>query len=96
MCKILKKTLNDNFPPESGVKFIAEPGRFFASASYTLATIITTKKFCIKENLGDYCKNGEPPVPFSKDGPNKVSTICCFVLSFPFTSLHFPSFFFLF
>jgi ornithine decarboxylase len=72
MCNILNETLDKNFPYDSGVEIMAEPGRFFASASYTLATIITTKKICIKENVAENCKSGAAPVPFSKDGPNKV------------------------
>lgn len=40
----MNDSINEWFPPESGVTIIAEPGRYFAASAFTLATKIHSLK----------------------------------------------------
>lgn len=41
---VIRDSLELHFPPESGVRIIAEPGRYFVSSAFTLCTEIIAKK----------------------------------------------------
>ncbi|KAG8195817.1 hypothetical protein JTE90_008516 [Oedothorax gibbosus] len=47
-------SLNDFFPPDTGVRIIAEPGRYFMTSAFTLLTNIIGKREALDENK---CKN---------------------------------------
>ncbi|XP_028412232.1 ornithine decarboxylase-like [Dendronephthya gigantea] len=42
VCSVLNKTLDECFPVSSGVRIIAEPGRFYVSTAFTLVTNVTS------------------------------------------------------
>ncbi|XP_068192488.1 ornithine decarboxylase-like [Antennarius striatus] len=42
--EVINAALNDFFPPESGVRVIAEPGRYYAESVFTLAVNVIAKK----------------------------------------------------
>lgn len=41
---VVNAALDDYFPESEGVQVIAEPGRFYVAAAYTLATLIHSKR----------------------------------------------------
>lgn len=41
---MVNAALDDYFPESEGVQVIAEPGRFYVAAAYTLATLIHSKR----------------------------------------------------
>ncbi|KAL7988056.1 hypothetical protein Chor_006975 [Crotalus horridus] len=49
---IINPALDKYFPPDSGVKIIAEPGRYYVASAFTLAVNIIAKKIVIKEQTG--------------------------------------------
>ncbi|EDV28385.1 uncharacterized protein TRIADDRAFT_53993 [Trichoplax adhaerens] len=46
----ISKALQEHFPPESGVRIIAEPGRFFPTRAYTIVLNIIGKRVVRKGN----------------------------------------------
>ncbi|KAL3223733.1 hypothetical protein MRX96_027198 [Rhipicephalus microplus] len=48
VCAALRSALDDQFPPSSGVKILAEPGQFFVTSAYTLLLKVVGKR---KRNL---------------------------------------------
>lgn len=53
MAAVINAALDDHFPISSGVKIIAEPGRFLVSSSFTLCTnIIAKKELCVSDENG--------------------------------------------
>lgn len=44
VCSVLNATLENCFPRSSGVRIIAEPGRFYVSTAFTLVTNITSRR----------------------------------------------------
>ena len=40
------------FPSDSGVRIIAEPGRYYVASAFTLAVNIIAKKLVLKEQTG--------------------------------------------
>ncbi|MBN3270385.1 DCOR1 decarboxylase, partial [Polyodon spathula] len=53
--KVINQSLELHFPAESGVRIIAEPGRYYVASAFTLAANIIGKKFlpCNKETFND-------------------------------------------
>ncbi|XP_058034427.1 ornithine decarboxylase [Ahaetulla prasina] len=49
---VINPALDKYFPPDSGVKIIAEPGRYYVASAFTLAVNIIAKKIVIKEQTG--------------------------------------------
>ncbi|KAM8824578.1 ornithine decarboxylase-like [Synchiropus picturatus] len=47
---VINKCLDQHFPPESGVRIIAEPGGFFAQSTFTLTTNIIARRVVTDEN----------------------------------------------
>jgi len=58
IAKVLRPALDDLFPESSGVRLIAEPGRFFAAEGLTLAVCVYAKRDVQLErkNMGDLGK----------------------------------------
>ncbi|XP_061102375.1 ornithine decarboxylase 1-like [Conger conger] len=48
---VINPALDKHFPAHSGVRVIAEPGRYYVSSAYTLAVNIITKKEKIEEQM---------------------------------------------
>lgn len=49
---MINPALDKYFPADSGVKIIAEPGRYYVASAYTLAVNIIAKKVIMKEQSG--------------------------------------------
>ncbi|XP_027028416.1 ornithine decarboxylase-like isoform X2 [Tachysurus fulvidraco] len=49
---VINPALDKYFPVDSGVRIIAEPGRFYVASAYTLAVNIIAKKVNMKEKSG--------------------------------------------
>ncbi|KAL6030718.1 hypothetical protein STEG23_011367 [Scotinomys teguina] len=49
---VINPVLDKYFPPDSGVKVIAEPGRYYVASAFTLAVNIIAKKLVWKEQTG--------------------------------------------
>ncbi|XP_053316783.1 ornithine decarboxylase [Spea bombifrons] len=49
---VINPALEKYFPSDSGVKIIAEPGRYYVASAYTLAVNIIAKKVMIAEHTG--------------------------------------------
>jgi ornithine decarboxylase len=50
IAKILRSALDEHFPPESGVKLIAEPGRYFIQNAFTLAVNVIARRVVYGQN----------------------------------------------
>ncbi|XP_061115581.1 ornithine decarboxylase-like [Conger conger] len=59
---VINPALDKHFPAHSGVRVIAEPGRYYVSSAYTLAVNIIAKKVKIEEQMA--CDD-------EGEGPNK-------------------------
>lgn len=55
VCDILNPLLDEQFPVSSGVRIIAEPGRFYAASAFTLAVNVVARRTVKKSQL----KEGE-------------------------------------
>lgn len=55
VCDILNPLLDEQFPASSGVRIIAEPGRFYAASAFTLAVNVVARRTVKKSQL----KEGE-------------------------------------
>lgn len=55
ICSVLRPALDMYFPESSGVRIIAEPGRYFVASAFTLATNIIAKRTVPRDmvNVGD-------------------------------------------
>ena len=53
MATTLRAALDAHFPPSRGVRIIAEPGRFFAAATHTLAVCVIGKKIAERAAAAD-------------------------------------------
>ncbi|KAM9342304.1 ornithine decarboxylase 1-like [Pholidichthys leucotaenia] len=53
LSEVINESLDKFFPPDSGVKIIAEPGRYYVESAFTLAVNIIAKKVDM-----DQCSNG--------------------------------------
>ncbi|KAL6037669.1 hypothetical protein STEG23_023578 [Scotinomys teguina] len=49
---VINPALDKYFPPDSGVKVIAEPGRYYVASAFTLAVNIIAKKLVWEEQTG--------------------------------------------
>lgn len=49
---MINPALDKYFPADSGVRIIAEPGRYYVASAYTLAVNIIAKKVIMKEQSG--------------------------------------------
>lgn len=49
---VINPALDKYFPSDSGVRIIAEPGRYYVASAFTLAVNIIAKKVVIKEQSG--------------------------------------------
>lgn len=49
---MINPALDKYFPPDSGVRIIAEPGRYYVASAFTLAVNIIAKKIVLKEQSG--------------------------------------------
>ncbi|XP_036027273.1 ornithine decarboxylase [Onychomys torridus] len=49
---VINPALDKYFPPDSGVRVIAEPGRYYVASAFTLAVNIIAKKVVWKEQTG--------------------------------------------
>lgn len=54
---VVSESLDEHFPSESGVRVIAEPGRFFVASAFTLCANIIAKRDTMSEE-------GRPPILF--------------------------------
>jgi len=50
ICVSLRPSLDTYFPPEMGVRLIAEPGRFFVASAFTLAANIIARRVVPRDN----------------------------------------------
>ncbi|KAK2843637.1 hypothetical protein Q7C36_011852 [Tachysurus vachellii] len=57
---VINPALDKYFPADSGVRIIAEPGRFYVASAYTLAVNIIAKKVNMKEQSGSDGKTMKP------------------------------------
>lgn len=49
---VINPALDKYFPSDSGVRLIAEPGRYYVASAFTLAVNIIAKKLVLKEQTG--------------------------------------------
>ena len=49
---VINPALDKYFPSDSGVRIIAEPGRYYVASAFTLAVNIIAKKLVLKEQIG--------------------------------------------
>ena len=49
---VINPALDKYFPSDSGVRIIAEPGRYYVASAFTLAVNIIAKKLVLKEQTG--------------------------------------------
>lgn len=61
ICGVLRPALDMYFPESSGVRIIAEPGRFFVASAFTLAVNVIAKRRVARDNLAE-------------DGPDQQTT----------------------
>ncbi|ESO94475.1 hypothetical protein LOTGIDRAFT_178433 [Lottia gigantea] len=47
---VLNEALDEYFPPESGVRIIAEPGRYFVASAFTLTANVIAKRMVSRDN----------------------------------------------
>ena len=59
ICVVLRPALDMYFPESSGVRIIAEPGRFFVASAFTLVVNIIAKRMVIRDALP--LSNGKKP-----------------------------------
>uniref|UniRef100_A0A8D0HIQ8 ornithine decarboxylase n=1 Tax=Sphenodon punctatus TaxID=8508 RepID=A0A8D0HIQ8_SPHPU len=52
MTNVINPALDKYFPSDSGVRIIAEPGRYYVASAFTLAVNIIAKKVVLKEQTG--------------------------------------------
>lgn len=52
MVNVINPALDKYFPSDSGVRVIAEPGRYYVASAFTLAVNIIAKKLVLKEQTG--------------------------------------------
>ncbi|XP_035213018.1 ornithine decarboxylase-like [Stegodyphus dumicola] len=50
---VVNQALDEHFPPECGVRIIAEPGRYFVASAFTLCTNIIAKREVISEDTNE-------------------------------------------
>ena len=55
IANVVNQSLDEHFPPECGVKIIAEPGRYFVASAFTLCTNIIAKRDVISEEDNEPC-----------------------------------------
>lgn len=70
----LKKSLAINFPQDSDVKVISEPGRFFAASTHTLAVNVIGRKVAPTFEV-----SGQPPLLASTAGAGQTPNYMYFV-----------------
>ncbi|XP_077586714.1 ornithine decarboxylase isoform X2 [Stigmatopora nigra] len=56
---VINPALDKYFPPDGGVRIIAEPGRFYVASAYTLAVNIIAKKVLVDDDDDDAASDGE-------------------------------------
>lgn len=49
---VINPALDKYFPVDSGVRIIAEPGRYYVASAFTLAVNIIAKKLVLREQAG--------------------------------------------
>ena len=49
--------LDEHFPASSGVRIIAEPGRYYSASSFTLAVNVYAKRAVLKSQLKETDQN---------------------------------------
>jgi len=54
ICRVLVPALDNQFPENSGVRIIAEPGRFFAASAFTLCVNLIAKRAVGAEQVQGY------------------------------------------
>lgn len=59
ICEVLSPALDQQFPESSGVRIIAEPGRFFAASAFTLCVNIIAKREVTKDYTNEGSKDVE-------------------------------------
>lgn len=75
VANVIKQSLEKHFPPESKIRVIAEPGRYFVASAFTLAVNVTAKRvvardcqtFKIPESK-DLVANSEAPTKCDEPG----------------------------
>lgn len=67
VANMVNATLDSLFPVSSGVRVIAEPGRYFAEATTTLATMVFSRRIRSEED-GSVVKGGDTHQYFVSDG----------------------------
>lgn len=51
VCGVLRPLLDEHFPASSGVRIIAEPGRYYSASAFTLAVNVFAKRAVLKSQL---------------------------------------------
>ncbi len=67
VAKTVNASLEELFPESSGVRIISEPGRYFAEATTTLATMVFSRRIRSEED-GSVAKGGDTHQYFVSDG----------------------------
>jgi len=67
VAKTVNASLEEFFPESSGVRIISEPGRYFAEATTTLATMVFSRRIRSEED-GSVAKGGDTHQYFVSDG----------------------------
>ncbi|KAM8954447.1 ornithine decarboxylase [Pelodytes ibericus] len=69
---VINPALDKYFPVDSGVKIIAEPGRYYVASAFTLAVNIIAKKVMLSEHTGsddeEDCANDKTLMYYVNDG----------------------------
>jgi len=73
---VLKEAIDEYFPDRRGIRVIAEPGRFYVSKAFCLATNIIARRAPLS------CKTTEPEI-----GTDQPKVMCRFLLSLPSPSV---------
>lgn len=55
IANVVNQSLDEHFPPDCGVKIIAEPGRYFVASAFTLCTNIIAKREIVSEEDNEPC-----------------------------------------
>ncbi len=55
ICSVLRPALETYFPEDSGVRVIAEPGRFFVASAFTLAVNVIAKRAVPRSGECHFC-----------------------------------------
>lgn len=75
ICHVINTCLEKHFPPEEGVRIIAEPGRYFVASSGTVAVNVISKRVVFKR----LSKNKDGKQIAEADGEDGIAKIMYYV-----------------